>query len=139
MIVRFRPEHLQSLILQDAQAWMRPMMLDGYGEQLLEEGPCYSMVSDAQVIACAGLTHIWEGRALAWSLLSASAGAHMVRLVKVIRRFLDAQDIRRIEATVNSDFQQGHRMAEMLGFTAEGVMRGYLPDGRDCHRYARVR
>ena len=54
-------------------------------------------------------------------------------------RFLDMHGTRRVEATVDSGFMAAHRLMLMLGFKREGRMIAYLPDGRDCDLYARVR
>jgi RimJ/RimL family protein N-acetyltransferase len=53
--------------------------------------------------------------------------------------FLDNAPYRRIEATVDVGFKQGHRWIKMLGFELEGYMRAYRPDGADMLLYARVK
>jgi RimJ/RimL family protein N-acetyltransferase len=83
--------------------------------------------------------NMWDNRAQAWALIAAGAGRHFVRMFRAMKSFLELQDIRRIEATVDARFEQGHRMMRMLGFEYEGLMRAYLPDGRDCALYGRVR
>ena len=139
-IVPFEPSHLRSLVLQDAQSWMTPMLSqDDYGRYLKEGGPCFSAAHEDRIIVCSGLVNIWENRAQAWALMSTDAGRHFVRIFRAIRSFLDLQEIRRIEATVDANFKQGHRLMHMLGFQHEGLMRAYLMDGRDCDLYARVR
>jgi hypothetical protein len=53
-------------------------------------------------------------------------------------RVLAGADFRRVEATGRVGFDAAHRWFSLLGFDAEGVMRGYGPDGADHVRYARV-
>ncbi len=138
-VVPFQPHHLRALVLQEAQAWMQPMLQADYGASLAKAGPCFTLEGDEGVICCAGLVNMWENRAQAWALVSADAGRHFVRIYRGMKGFLDLQDTRRIEATVDATFAQGHRLMRMLGFKHEGLMRAYLPDGRDCDLYARVR
>lgn len=138
-IVPFEPEHLRTLVLQDAQAWMGPMLQADYGESLKRSGPCFTALDGEQVLACAGVMRMWDNRDQAWALMGAESGRHFVAIYRGIRRFLDMHDTRRVEATVDSGFDAGHRLMRLLGFQREGCMRAYLPDGRDCDLYARVR
>lgn len=138
-IMPFEPVHLRALVLQEAQSWMGPMLKSDYGDTLKRSGPCFSLVDGDEVIVCSGVVNMWENRAQAWALISAGAGQHFVRIFRAMRSFLDLQDTRRIEATVDANFMQGHRLMRMLGFEYEGMMHAYLPDGRDCCLYGRVR
>lgn len=138
-IVPFEPEHLRTLVLQEAQAWMGPMLKADYGLELKRGGPAFTALDGDQVIACAGVLRMWENRDQAWALLSADSGRRFVGIYRGIRRFLDMHDTRRVEATVDSEFAAGHRLMYLLGFQHEGRMRAYLMDGRDCDLYARVR
>lgn len=138
-VVPFQPVHLRALVLQEAQAWMQPLLRDDYGSTLVKAGPCFTLADGDEVIACSGVVNMWENRAQAWALISQGAGAHFVRIFRAMRSFLELQDTHRIEATVDTNFEQGHRLMRMLGFQHEGLMRAYLPDGRNCDLYARVR
>lgn len=138
-IVPFAPEHLRALVLQDAQAWMGPMLQHDYGESLRRGGPCFTAMDGDHVLACAGVLRMWENRDYAWALLAQDCGAHFVGIYRGIKRFLDLHDTRRVETAVDSKFAAGHRLMELLGFEREGLMRAYLADGRDCDLYARVK
>jgi ABC-type branched-subunit amino acid transport system substrate-binding protein len=105
------------------------------------------MVQAEQVDVLTGI--IWSNLAMAVVpsvtaqgkiYLSPNAGPHMVRITKAVRRFLQACPYRRVEMTVDLDFEAGHRWANMLGFRLEaGRMLAYRPDGGTCSLYARVR
>lgn len=139
MIVRFTPDHLQRLLLQPSQAMMQATLADpSYGPSLAAAGPAYSAVDGDEVFACAGLIQQWQGRAIAWALISSEAGRHMLAIHRAVWRALDLHPFRRVETAVASDFEEGHRWARMLGFEREGRMRAYTPDGQDCDLYARV-
>lgn len=140
ILVPFKPEHLRMLVLQDAQAWMQPMIEEAdYADALVAAGPCWTLTDGETVAMCAGLVRMWETRAQAWSLMSAHAGRRMIRVVRIMKGLIDLQAERRIEAVVDEEFEQGHRLIRMLGFVKEGVMRAYLPDGGSVAMYARVR
>lgn len=138
-IIPFEPGHLRSLALQESQAWMSPMMVTEYGDTLKNSGSGFTLATSDKVIACAGIAHMWENRGHAWALISADAGHYFTRIFRAMRTFLDMQDTRRIEATVDIDFEQGHRLMKMLRFEYEGVMRAYLPNGQSCALYGRIK
>lgn len=141
IVIPFDPAHIDRLELQGAQPWIGEMRDPGYARALKDAGPCYTAIDGDRIVACAGLVNVWENRAHAWALIAHDAGRNFVAMFRAMQRFLDLQDTRRIEATVDAGFEQGHRMIRMLGFTLETPepMRAYTPDGRDCHLYARVR
>ena len=55
-----------------------------------------------------------------------------------LMEWLEKQGTKRFEFVVQSDFPQAIRMAEMLGFERECLMRKYGPAGDDRYLYARV-
>lgn len=138
-IVPFEPDHLKLLLLQPSQAMMQSTLTNAeYAQSLFHAGPAYSAVQGDAVFACGGLIPQWQGRAIAWALISAEAGPHFITITKAVRRALDLHPFRRVETAVRHDFPQGHRWAAMLGFKPEGLMRSYTPDGHDCDLYAKV-
>lgn len=140
MIVPYEPEHLTRLLLQPSQAIMQSYMTDPeYGAQLAAGGPAYSLVEGNEVFACAGLIPQWENRAVAWALISAEAGRHFRAIHTAVLRSFEMHPFRRIETSVDCDFEQGHRWMALLGFEREGRMRSYTPHGNDHDLYARIR
>jgi hypothetical protein len=137
----FRPDHLARMTLQPAQEYLRAYAQDA--EKAIAETakhPAYTGLLGDDVIVCAGIVPIWDGRAAGWAWLSASARRHMVAITRGFLRFLDVQPYRRVEISVDREFAEAHRWARMLGFKLEaGRMRAYRPDGGDCSLYARVR
>lgn len=135
----FRPEHLERLLLQPRQADARQLFENPAYGQALANGLAYTAIEGDVILCCAGLLPHWEGRAEVWSLMGADLRRHFVAIHHAAVRLLDVADFRRIEASVDAKFCNGRRWVERLGFKAEGVMRAYTPDGRDCIRYAKVR
>jgi hypothetical protein len=140
LIEPYRPEHMESLRIQPAQARFVPLMADrGYCEALAHAGPAFAAVQDGATIAIGGCVEQSPGRAIAWALLAKTDGVAFIKVHRAVTRWLEIAPWRRIEAAVESDFAAGHRWIKMLGFTHEGRMRGYTPEGGDCDLYARVR
>lgn len=138
-VVPFKKEHLDGLLVQPAQKhvqeWVKTV---NYG--VLEGPSAYSVFENGECLGCGGLTEVWPGRAQIWSILSAGAGKHLTAITKITKRVLNISPWRRIEATVDCDFEQGHRWVRILGFTLEAErMTAYMPDGKDVALYARIR
>ena len=107
--------------------------------ELSEQGLAWTAEHENQILAIAGVEPQWENRATAFALVSGAAGPYFWAIHSAVARFLDSTSYRRIEATVDVGFEQGHRWIKMLGFEIEGYMRAYRPDGADMLLYAKVR
>lgn len=141
LISPYRASDMHELMLQPAQAAMRPLLLaNGYPEAL-EPRESFTGRINGRVVACAGLFHLWDGNVRGWALIAGDIGpSGMIALHRAVKRAVDGCAARRIEVEVDTQFQQAHRWVKMLGgFEWEGTMRKYSPDGRDTDRYARVR
>lgn len=138
-VVRFEAEHLALLELQDAQLSLSGVISEpGYAQSIAKAGQAFTALDGQTVILCAGLIEAWQGRAIAWALVSKHAGRHFFSIHRAVDGFLKQTEYRRIEATVQADFPQAWRWIQMLGFKHEGLMRCYAPDGSDHHLFARV-
>ncbi len=139
MIVPFKAEHLASLSLQEAQLSASPQLTDPEYGKMLEGMYAYSLIDGDEVLCCAGLMQVWEGRSLGWALVSRKAGKHFMEIHRNVAAAIRMCPDRRVEIAVDSEFPEGKRWAKMLGLTYEGTMRGYGVDGRDHDLYARVK
>ncbi len=140
IVERFKPEHLQALILQPAQEFARSSLADRSFGEALAAGDSYTAIMDGRVVACAGVQSMWEGRGDAWALIARDIGPDgMHEMHYAVKRYLRASMLRRIEAACDATFLQAHRWLMLLGFRYEGPLAKYTPDGRDCLRFARVR
>ena len=107
--------------------------------ELANQGLAWTAEHNSKILAIAGVEPQWENRAIAFALIAESAGQFFPAIHKAVRDFLVRAPYRRIEATVDVGFEQGHRWIKMLGFEIEGYMKAYRPDGADMLLYARVR
>jgi len=140
-IVKFKPDHLDSLIPRDFER-------DHYGlierfNNLYLEGPAYSVFDGEVCVFCGGVRIIWPGAGEAWLICSNDLGHYVRELCLITPRYLkwiiEDHDLRRVQAVVQSDWTQAVRFLEKLGFDMEGVMRKYGPNGEDYIMYARVK
>ena len=141
-IVAFKAGHLQALELQESQRYLSSSLAShGYARMIEQTGQSFTAVKDGRVLACAGVAEVWEGRAVAWALISKDAGRGMVSIHKAAAGYLCASKYRRIEAWVDDGFIPGIRWLEMLGFTLETPMpmRGFRPDGGACFLFSKVK
>ena len=141
MIVRaWRRGDTEAVELQSAQQYLR-CIVDVRADftELAEQGLVWTVEHDGVILGIGGLEPQWENRATVFALLSDDSGPHFKAIHSAVVEFLDNAPYRRIEATVDVGFKQGHRWVKMLGFELEGYMRAYRPDGADMLLYARVR
>jgi len=133
--------HLDMIRVQVRQRWEFALWPEGALERLVKSGDAFAGVRGHAVLALAGVSKVWEGRYQAWSFLSRDCGpSGFVAVHRAVRSYLDQSSYRRIEATVESDFDEGHRWLRMLGMRCETpeAMVGYYPDGRSAYLYSRA-
>lgn len=141
MIVRpMVAEDIKKIELQSAQTYSCGTMEDYDFAPLIEANLAWAAEHEGEIVALGGFYVFWENRSVAWALLSSKAGPVFNHLHKHISRSINkfGETCRRIEITVDVGFDQGHRWAKMLGFTVEGYMRAFRPDGGDVILYAKV-
>lgn len=136
----YRAEHLAQLELQEGQGYLG-CYLDGALRKSLEGEFSYTLLTHDRVLACCGLMELWQNRAICWAYLDGGIGAsRFLVLHKMVKRFMDIAPYDRIEATVDVEFEAGHRWVRALGFEVEApLMRKHRPDGGDSVGYVRIR
>ena len=141
MIVRtWRRGDTEAVELQSAQQYLR-CIVDVRADftELAEKGLVWTAEHDGAILGIGGVEPQWENRATAFALLSDDSGPHFRAIHSAVFDFLVRAPYRRIEATVDVGFKEGHRWIKMLGFELEGYMKAYRPDGADMLLYARVK
>ena len=129
---------LLAMRLQVSQAYFGPSVTEAYAREICAAGPAFAGVHGGRVLGAAGLLPQWDGRAIAWALLSESAGSQMLAITRAVKRFLAMQVYRRIDTWAEVDFAPAHRWLELLGFEREARVRAYTPQGADAYLYARI-
>jgi hypothetical protein len=128
-IVEFEAWHLNELTVQASQSPTWIPLGSEYGRALKAGGPCFSAFVGMEVIACAGVVKCWEGRAMAWALLSDAMPQYKKAVHKAVKNFLKGYRIRRLECTVDPRNPKTRAWAERLGFSYEGTLEAYTPLG----------
>lgn len=133
------PAHLRQLVVEGKQAHLAVLVEDDSYAEGLAQMPNYTAIDSAgQVLAVAGVWSPWEGRAVAHAILSSESGRQLTAIARAIVRYLDAAPFVRIEADVQTDREECHRFARLLGFERECTRRRFQFD-LDFDLYARVR
>lgn len=139
MVEPLTVDHYRRLRAQPAQIDVGDYV-SGEHVAALSEADAYAAVDADTVLGIGGVVRPWAGRAVAWSVLSAEAGPHMLAITRAVKRFFALLPDRRIEISVRRDHNAAHRWARQLGFSLEANrMAAYGMDGRDYSLYARVK
>lgn len=101
---------------------------------------CYSVYKGEQILLCAGVHEYWQDRGEMWAMFDANCKREFIRLVTLIRRFMEVCPLRRLEAVVDHGFEPGHRLVRALGMKLEcETMEAYRHNGINASLYARVK
>lgn len=140
VIVPFSSAHLSAIKLQQAQSTALDIVGDAESVYLEASNYAFTALDGDEVVACAGIIRLWEGRGHAWALMSGSIGARFVCVHRAVKRAIKMSGYRRIEMDVDASHKEAIKWAHMLGFyneTPDG-MRGYVADGRLIYKFVRL-
>lgn len=139
-IVKFKREHLESMNGAREVSFAKQYLTKEHVAKLEKVRHSYAILQDEKVLACCGVVEHWNGRGEGWAIISGELNYAFIRMHRIVKRFLDWCDIKRIEAIIDTDFKEGHRWAKALGFKMEApLMKSYGYTGKDCTLYARVK
>jgi len=141
LVVPVQAHHVRALVPQAIQSDIPAEQRVRDAMALAQSGSGWALVCEEGVACVAGVQPQWDGRGVAWCLLSEIAGRHMVSLTRAVRRYLDGLDYARLEMYVDAQHDEGCRWARLLGFkneTPEGMPR-FLPNGNTAFMYGRAR
>jgi hypothetical protein len=131
--MRCRPE--QEEVRANMQAQMEGMI------DSARFGKAWTALDDGVPVFCAGMTPMWQGRAIAWALCGDVPRRSLRQLLVETRAELDRQAAAgtwRIEATVARGWWAAERFAEALGFDLRCVLPLYGPDRGDYGLWERL-
>jgi RimJ/RimL family protein N-acetyltransferase len=104
--------------------------------------PAYTLTGDCgEIVACCGVQPIFPHSGEAWVVFS-EPGRSYVAAPGACRRVLEdivsTYRFSRVQASVRADNERDIRFVEWLGFSREGLLRRYGPEGADYLMYARI-
>lgn len=138
IVIPFRAEHFWAIEPQEAQSYVWDSVTPAQIKEL-ESLNSFTVMNDAQPVACFGWIEQYPHRATLWAMMGNGTGKHFVGFTRIAKLLLNSLPHKRVEFEVDCEFEQGHRWARMLGFTLEAErLRGYRMDGGDSAIYARV-
>lgn len=135
--IPYEPDHYRSLLELPCRRFGK--YSQEYADALQKAGEAWSGFVSGQCIGCAGLVKVWDGRAMAWAVLSDQTGKYMRAITARTAKCIRESEYRRIEAQVATDFVAGHRWVQLLGFQYEARLRKWFPDGGDVDQYSLIR
>lgn len=141
-IIPFSSDHLDEMAdFGNQESILRPMLGQIKGVKYEDIGPAFSACHEGRVIGCAGLVEATQYRAYTWAVMSRQDFAQrFVGIHRAVKRFLDEQTYKRIDAQVVYGDQAGHRWMRLLGFRREVFCRPwFMPDGSAVSEYVRLR
>lgn len=135
IIVPFKAEHAAMIDLQEGQ---RKVGSEVQSKALELSGEAVTGMVEDRVIFCFGRVRQWEGRYILWALLSADACKHMLAITRAARRAISLMvGDGRLEAIIESEFEEGRRFAKLIGLQFHHHEEAFLPSGGDADIYVR--
>lgn len=139
-IVKLELKHLEDLVNDDLMVNIRAGLFEDTLINLSKSKYAFTLLKDGIPVACMGITEYWTGRGEAWAMFIPGNSEVFTRVFRACKKFLNSVNLRRIEATVRTDFLNGHRFAMMLGFECERYeMKGYGPTGESYSAYSYIK
>lgn len=142
-LVKLKAEHMDGLMAQEHMNDLRPFFNPTLAAKLEAADHSYSVIAEnGRVIACGGLSPYWNGRAEAWAVFDYKRAykKEMLAITRAVRSVFASSPFRRIECSVESAFQDGHRWAKALGFKLlASDVEAYFPTGKSASLFAIVR
>lgn len=133
-VVPFDPEHLTKIAPRECHS----------GEIIgVVQTPAMTFMLGSDPIAIVGWNSQDPGLIQAWGIFSDGVKKRPIEFVKAVRLLVEyafeEMNARRIHIAVKQGFAAGWRFACALGFSCEGTMKHFGPDGSDYWMFARTR
>ncbi len=141
-MIQFSSDHLDEMAdFGNQESLIRPMLGQVRDTGYENLGPAFSACLNGKIIGCAGLVEVTQYRAYTWAIMSKQDFAQrFVAIHRAVKRFLDEQTYKRIDAQVAYHDADGHRWMRLLGFRREVFCRPwFMPDGSAISEYVRLR
>jgi hypothetical protein len=138
-IVKMTEDHMKEVIA--SQTSVRACVTDAHIKALAAYEHSYAAIDVyGRAIGVGGVVEKWPHRVEAWAIIGDNCRKYFLALHNAVKRFLEVFPARRIEATADCDFEQGHRWLELLGFKLECErMVAFNHQGRDASLYSWIK
>lgn len=140
-LVAFKKEH--GLEIQNSCSEGNPgarRLTETEFEVVEKDGFAKTILIDGVAKACGGYVEHHANRCVVWSIIHKDAKQDFLPIAKALKEFVENLPHKRVESTVKSDFEEGHRLNEFLGFQLEvREMKNYGALGDSYSLYSRVK
>jgi len=97
---------------------------------------------DGTIIACGGVVVLWRGVGEAWGLTTKLVESYRILYYKTTKTMIESVaqsfNLHRVQATIPVGHEHAARFIMRMGFTREGLMKKFGPDGHDFIMFGRV-
>jgi len=142
-VIQYKKEHAYSIFQNN----MRERELgitkdfDEFATGWEVSGPAYTIIIDGSIVFCGGVILTGWNRGEAWTLMSDLFYKYPKSCYKICKNQLNEvikeHGLKRVQAVIDVDFEDGVRFAEHLGFEKEGILKSYGPEGEDMLMFGR--
>jgi len=136
-LVPLEPWHVE---VMHANGDIDPIIYNSDYDHYLAIGTGHVLIVDGVIRGAAGIIPLWGKVADAWAIITPWCREHPVTLLKAFKaKFIETcTGYDRVQITVEEGFDTAEKFAQFLGFTFEGKMEYYAPNGKTHLRYARI-
>lgn len=141
-VVGFEPKHMGMFKPKDVYRGEGSIVQDTLA---LSDNPntiVYTLVRDGSVLGVVGFSAIYKGVSLVWAVLSDEISKCAKSFLKIskhlIELYAEGLSLHRLQLYARCDYKPNWKFFHALGFTCEGVMRGFGEDKSDYYMMARL-
>ena len=144
IFVPFHEAHLMSLRVtnEHSQTISKVLPINQMIAAQAKFGDAYTAILHGTPVACFGSVRIWTGVEEMWLLIEERARKVALSLTKAAIAYRDFRvisgNLHRLQITVRCEDMRAVRWGLRIGFSIDGMMKSYGPDGSDYYLMSRT-
>ena len=138
-ILPFQPWHSQ--LFEPGELFVPELQSGEATAWAMRQLEAVTLLINGDIIAIIGIMPLWDGVGEVTMLPSNKLYTYKNTTIKALRQLLKGLQVagwRRLFCNTRTDRPMHGRFMEVIGFTLEGTMRQYAPDGSDRQLYSLV-
>jgi hypothetical protein len=142
--VPFHEAHLMSLRISNehSQTISKVLPINQMIAAQAKYGDAYTAIMHGTPVACLGSVRIWTGVEEMWLLMEERARQYAKTLTRAAIAYRDFRvisgNLHRLQITVRCEDMRAVRWGLRIGFSIDGMMKSYGPDGSDYYLMSRT-
>ena len=128
-IIDFQADHAEELFTKsttlataDSKYTLRHWL-----DRMEKKDRAFTLIDNGHLVVSGGIIPIWERMGEAWLIPSDQIPKYKLKIIKTLRDHIDLitheDGLRRLQATVRTDYEVAVRFIEFMGFKREGLMK----------------